>query len=67
MVLPLTDDAKVIEMYLVSLETGLMPVAGKDPSKALRLAEEMLAKETAAGTILFVTDGIAEKYCGCFC
>jgi Ca-activated chloride channel family protein len=66
MVLPLTDDPKVIEMYLVSLETGLMPVAGKDPSKALRLAEEMLARETAAGTILFVTDGIAEKYSAAF-
>ena len=66
MVLPLTDDAKVIEMYLVSLETGLMPVAGKDPSRALKLAEEMLVKETAAGTILFVTDGIAEKYATAF-
>jgi len=66
MVLPLTDDAKVIEMYLVSLETGLMPVAGKDPSRALRLAEEMMVKETAAGTILFVTDGIAEKYSSVF-
>ncbi len=66
MVLPLTDDAKVIETYLVSLETGLMPVAGKDSIKALKLAEEMLAKETAAGTILFVTDGIAEKYAPAF-
>jgi Ca-activated chloride channel homolog len=66
MVLPLTDDAKVIEMYLVSLETGLMPVAGKNPEKALKLAGEMLAKETAAGTILFVTDGIAEKYVPAF-
>jgi len=66
LVLPLTDDPKVIEMYLVSLETGLMPVAGKDPGKALKLAEEMLAKETAAGTILFVTDGIAEKYVPAF-
>jgi Ca-activated chloride channel family protein len=66
MVLPLTDDAKVIEMYLVSLETGLMPVAGKNPEKALKLAEEMLAKETTPGTILFVTDGLAEKYSAAF-
>ena len=66
MVLPLTDDAKVIEMYVVSLETGLMPVAGKDPSKALKHAEEILAKETTPGTILFVTDGIAEKYSAAF-
>ena len=66
MVLPLTDDAKVIEMYLVSLETGLMPVAGKNPEKALKLASEMMAKETAAGTVLFVTDGIAETYASAF-
>jgi Ca-activated chloride channel family protein len=66
MVLPLTDDAKVIGMYLVSLETGLMPVAGKNPEKALKLAEEMLAKETTPGTILFVTDGLAEKYSAAF-
>jgi Ca-activated chloride channel homolog len=66
MVLPFTDDAKVIEMYLVSLETGLMPIAGKDPAKALSLAEEMLVRETAVGTILFVTDGIAEKYAPAF-
>ena len=62
MVLPLTDDAKVIEMYLVSLETSLMPVVGKNPDKALKLADKMLAKETSAGTILFVTDGIADRY-----
>ena len=66
MVLPLTDDSKVIEMYLVSLETGLMPVAGKNPEKALKLAEEMLAEETAAGTILFVTDGIGDQYATAF-
>jgi Ca-activated chloride channel family protein len=66
MVLPLTEDAKVIEVYLASLGTELMPVAGKDPAKALRLAGEMLARETAAGTILFVTDGIAEKHAPAF-
>jgi Ca-activated chloride channel family protein len=43
-----------------------MPVAGKNPEKALNLAAEMMAKETAAGTILFVTDGIAEKYAPAF-
>ncbi len=66
MVLPLTDDSAVIEMYLVSLETDLMPVAGKDAARALRQAEEMLVKETAAGTILFVTDGIGEKHARAF-
>lgn len=66
MVLPLTDDATVAEMYLASLATELMPIAGKEPAKALSLAAEMLAKEAAAGTILFMTDGIAEKYAPAF-
>jgi Ca-activated chloride channel family protein len=66
MVLPLTDDAKVIEMYLVCLETTLMPVPGKHPQKALELAGEMLAQETIPGTILFVTDGIAIQYASVF-
>lgn len=66
MVLPLTDDPRITEMYLVSLETGLMPVVGKHPEKALKMAEEMLAKETAAGTILFMTDGIPEQYATTF-
>ncbi|MEW6440291.1 MAG: VWA domain-containing protein [bacterium] len=65
-VLPLTDDARLIEMYLVSLKTELMPVAGKDAARALDLAEQMLAKERAAGTILFVTDGIGEPYAPAF-
>ncbi|MEW6742792.1 MAG: VWA domain-containing protein [Planctomycetota bacterium] len=63
MVLPLTDDSKVIETYVISLETELMPLAGKDPVNALKLAGKLLAKETAAGTILFVTDGIVERDC----
>jgi len=66
MVLPLTDDAKVMEMYLVSLETALMPVAGKDPEKALALVDEMMSKEAIPGTILFVTDGISERYAAAF-
>jgi Ca-activated chloride channel family protein len=66
MVLPQTDDAKIVEMYLMSLETKLMPVSGKEPAAALRLAEEMLSGEAGPGTILFVTDGVAEKYAPVF-
>ncbi len=66
MVLPLTDDPKVMELYLLALSTDLMPDPGKDPAKALQMGEEMLAKETAAGTILFVTDGIAARYAPAF-
>lgn len=66
MVLPLTDDAKVMEMYLVSLETKLMPVPGKNPQKALELADQILSRESEPGTILFVTDGIGKEYAAAF-
>jgi Ca-activated chloride channel family protein len=56
--LPLTDDAKLIEVYLESLSPPLMPREGDDATTALTLAEKMLGGEEAAGTILFMTDGI---------
>ena len=60
-VLPPTDDARILEVYLEALATGLMPVAGKQPAAALSVAESLLAKESVPGTILFVTDGISRK------
>jgi Ca-activated chloride channel homolog len=58
LVLPPTEDRTILETYLEALATGLMPRPGKDPTRALAVAEELLAKEPVAGTILFVTDGI---------
>ena len=58
-VLPLTEDSKILEVYLEALATSLMPVPGKNAPAALELAESLLAKEPVPGTILFVTDGIA--------
>jgi Ca-activated chloride channel family protein len=58
-VLPLTEDAAILEVYLEALATSAMPVPGKDAPAALDLAESLLAKEPMPGTILFVTDGIA--------
>ena len=60
MVIPFTDDPGAIELYLSSLEPGLMPVPGKDTSRALTLAQQMLATEETPGTILFLTDGVEE-------
>ncbi len=57
-VLPLTDDIRLIEVYLESLTPDLMPREGDDATTALALAQTMLAEEGAAGTILFMTDGI---------
>lgn len=56
-VLPLTDDVDLVETYLESLVPSIMPVAGSNPAAAMRLAEGLLAAETAAGTVLFLTDG----------
>lgn len=66
MVLPLTDDPQILETYLESLSTDLMPVPGKDPAQALERARQMLAQETVAGTVLFMTDGIGEAYAEAF-
>jgi Ca-activated chloride channel family protein len=62
MVMPLTDDATVLEMYLMALQTELMPVQGKDPSRALSLAQQTLDREDVPGSILFTTDGIASGH-----
>jgi Ca-activated chloride channel family protein len=61
LVLPLTEDRRILETYLEALGTNLMPKPGKDVASALAVGEELLAKEPVAGTILFVTDGIAKE------
>lgn len=66
MVLPFTDDPSALETFVMALETGVMPVPGKDPEAALTLAEEMLGRDTVPGTILFMTDGIAGGYAPAF-
>jgi Ca-activated chloride channel family protein len=58
MVLPLTDDPKLVETYVDALATRIMPVAGKDTAKALEVVETSFARETVPGTILFMTDGV---------
>jgi Ca-activated chloride channel family protein len=58
MVLPLTDDAALVDTYVDALATRIMPVAGKDTAKALRTIDAALAAEDVPGTILFMTDGV---------
>jgi Ca-activated chloride channel family protein len=58
MVLPLTDDATLVQTYVNSLATRIMPVTGKDSGKALRTVQTALASEDMPGTILFMTDGV---------
>ena len=61
-VLPLTDDVGLIELYLDALSTELMPVAGDRPDLALELSLGMLSAESAAGSLLFITDGIDRRW-----
>jgi Ca-activated chloride channel family protein len=65
-VLPLCDDPAVFETFLAGLESDVMPVAGKEPALALALAEKLLADEPTPGSILFLTDGIAEEHAPVF-
>lgn len=58
MVLPLTDDAKLVQTYVNSLATRIMPVQGKDTVKALEFVERSIGEEETPGTLLFLTDGI---------
>lgn len=57
MVVPPTDDPQFMDLYLAALDTGMMPRAGKNAAAALALADSLLARESAAGTVLFITDG----------
>ena len=65
-VLPLTDDSALIEIYLESLAPTLMPQSGDNAVSALTLADKMLTTEDAAGTILFMTDGIDRTHAADF-
>ncbi len=56
-VIPLTSDRDILENFVDSLNTGMMPRPGKFPDRALGLADRMLAAEPVPGTILFLTDG----------
>jgi len=61
-VLPLTDDTALTELYLASLSPAIMPQPGDRPDQALELAGRLLAEESSAGTILFLSDGIDRSY-----
>jgi Ca-activated chloride channel family protein len=46
-----------MDIFLAALDTGLMPEAGKNALGALAIAQGLLARESAAGTVVFITDG----------
>ncbi|KAA0969080.1 VWA domain-containing protein [Aureimonas fodinaquatilis] len=58
LVVPLTDDADLIQSYTDALATRLMPRPGKDTAAALKMARALLQADGAPGTVLMLTDGV---------
>jgi Ca-activated chloride channel family protein len=56
-VVPPSTDAEVLQPFLESLDPAIMPTGGADAGKVLPLAKSLLGEQSAAGTLLFVTDG----------
>lgn len=61
LVMPLTTDANVINVFAGDLSPKLMPREGDDPLAALRLAQQQLDKTAQPGTILFITDELGTE------
>ena len=60
MVLPLTDDPGIIQPFLEGLSPDIMPIPGNKEGQAVELAAGLLAGEETSGSILLVTDGVAD-------
>lgn len=60
LVVPLTEDAALIESYTDALATRLMPKPGKDTGAVFQLADHTLKEDGQSGTILLLTDGIED-------
>lgn len=61
LVVPPTEDPAMLELYVPALAPELMPRDGRNAAAGLAIAEQMLQKEQAAGTIVFVSDGFDES------
>lgn len=57
-VVPMTEDPNVLQPYLEGLEPDVMPDKGNNAGLALEMAKAVMAREAAAGGILFITDAI---------
>ncbi len=60
-VIPLTNDADVINNFLNAIVTEMMPRKGKFPEKALPIAEKMLQDSPVPGTVLMIGDGVSPR------
>ncbi|SAK45610.1 Tetratricopeptide repeat protein [Caballeronia pedi] len=60
LVVPPTEDPAMLELYVPALAPELMPRDGRNAAAGLAIAEHVLAKDEAAGTIVFISDGFDE-------
>jgi Ca-activated chloride channel family protein len=58
LVLPPTEDPKIVKPFLEGLDPDIMPRAGQNGAAALELAHGLLVREQTPGSILFITDGL---------
>ncbi|WP_160154086.1 VWA domain-containing protein [Microbulbifer sp. ALW1] len=59
-VVPLTEDQALLRPYLEGLSPEVMPIPGDNATAALKLAEQILAKDETPGGILFLLDNLSE-------
>lgn len=57
LVLPPTDDAALLEMFIDALSTDLIAAPGKDAAGAIALAASVMQAEQSGGTLVLITDG----------
>lgn len=60
-VIPLTNDADVVNNFINAITTEMMPRKGKFPEKALPIAEMMLGDSPVPGTVLLIGDGVSPR------
>jgi len=60
-VIPLTNDADVVNNFLNAITPEMMPRKGKFPEKALPIAELMLGDSPVPGTVLLIGDGVSPR------
>ena len=59
-VVPLTEDQDLLRPYLEGLSQEVMPITGENATAALKLAEQILAKDKTPGGILFLLDSLSD-------
>lgn len=60
-VMPITNDQKMIQHFLDTLSSKLMPVQGKRVETVLPLTKKLLSASTVPGTLLVIGDGASQQ------